>query len=113
MTFELGKFNVSRDAFGAPSRSPQSWPNWLLAVWERGHEHSPPTPHCDVCRARAPDGARVHRRAPQPRPDLPCPRLDCASVGDEFGLAYALKKHRLLMRAVHETWREMAAKKEA
>jgi hypothetical protein len=39
--------------------------------------------------------------------------LDCASVGDDFGLACALKKHGLLMRAVHETWREMAAKKEA
>jgi hypothetical protein len=39
--------------------------------------------------------------------------FDCASVGDDFGLACALKKHELLMSVVYETWRELAAKKEA
>ncbi len=38
--------------------------------------------------------------------------FDCASVGDDFGLACALRKHGLLMNAVHETYRDLAAKKE-
>jgi hypothetical protein len=36
--------------------------------------------------------------------------IDCVSVCDDFGLAVALRKHGLLMKAVHVTYRDLAAK---
>jgi hypothetical protein len=38
--------------------------------------------------------------------------FDCASVGNDFGLACALRKHGLLMKAVHETYRDLATTKQ-
>jgi hypothetical protein len=38
--------------------------------------------------------------------------IDCASIGDDFGLAVALRKHGILMQAVHDTYRELSAEKQ-
>jgi hypothetical protein len=38
--------------------------------------------------------------------------IDCVSVHDDFGLAVALRKHGLLMKVVHDTYRDLTATKQ-